>query len=82
MTGEREKTKTVNMRLTGGERCICILYQLDIEMEIKKISKKEITRREMNTRRETNTSSMLSRESKAQIYRKMLKHKADIGAWV
>lgn len=62
---------------------IDILYQLDIEMEIQKISKKEITRRrEMNTRRETNTSSMLSRESKAQIYRKMLKCKADIGAGV
>lgn len=54
---------------------IDILYQLDIEMEIQKVSKKEITRREMNTGRETNTSNILSRESKAQISRKMLKSK-------
>lgn len=53
-----------------------ILYQLDIEMEIQKVSKKEITRRrEMNTGRETNTSSMLSRKSKVQISRKILKPK-------
>lgn len=55
---------------------IDILYQLDIEMEIQKVSKKEITRRrEMNTGRETDTSNMLSRESKAQISRKLLKSK-------